>query len=723
MVFSSDTMHTNNQPEIKAKIPGKNTGIEIRKTICAICEGGSTSCGINAYVKDGKVIKVEGMSEFPHNRGSLCAKGNSSRQYIYNKERILSPLKRTGPRGTGQFTEIGWDEAYKIIAENLLGIKGGFGAESVVFGAGYTKWLRPFAQRLALSFGSPNFATESSTCHFATKIAAKLTYGAWGQPDFTNSKCLLVWSRNLFVSATPQAKRLLAAINKGLKVIEVNPMTTHLTCHASLHLAPRPGTDGALALGMAHVIISEKLYDADFIARWSSGFDEFSRYASRFTPEETERITGVPEALIKAAARMFAGAGRASIMTSASPTVHHTNGVQNHRAIISLSGLTGNFDVPGGNRVVPETWLHVGTSARTREHEFTFPTQLSNLPPRVGQDRFPVWTDVINEAQFMHLPEQIESGVPYPIKALVGFGINHRMWPGCDSFLASLEKLDFIASADLFMTDMAKMSDIVLPACSSFERSELRFYGCNHVIYTRPVIQPLGVARPDSEIIFDLARYIAPEDELLCKGYEHCLDWILEPGGLSINDLKKHPAGISLPARELTTSPCYLANGFNTPSGKMEFHSPYLESKGYNGLPAYTEPGLSPLSTPELHADYPFVLSTGARLPMFIHSRTFRNDWTRALHPKPTVSINKSDGLRLGIENGEQVWLQTPRHKIEVKAELTNSIREGVVTIYHGWSDVEVNWLISPDYLDPISGFPGFKSLLCNISKIEEKIS
>lgn len=221
-----------------------------------ICEGAGTSCGINAYVRDGCIVRVEGNPDFPHSDCTLCSKGSASRQYVYNKERLLTPLKRAGPKGSGEFTPISWDEAYDEITDRLLGIKAQYGPESVLFGVGYTKWLRPFAQRLGLSFGSPNFATESSTCFYATVLASLLTYGSWfGGPDIANTDCLLLWTANPLHTATPAAKRLLGLKERSVKLIEVNPMVTPLTRNADYYLALRPGT----ADKARHVVKAEGL--------------------------------------------------------------------------------------------------------------------------------------------------------------------------------------------------------------------------------------------------------------------------------------------------------------------------------------------------------------------------------------------------------------------------------------------------------------------------------
>jgi anaerobic selenocysteine-containing dehydrogenase len=697
------------------KYTGEETGIEVRKTFCDICNPHS-HCGIDAYVKDGVVVRVEGSKNHPHSRGTLCSKGSASRQYIYHKDRIHTPLMRRGERGSDHFEPVSWDEALSTIAERLLRIKQETGPESVVFFAGYSKWMRPFLKRLAHSFGSPNYCTESSTCHQAAAMAAKLNYGYFGVPDLKNAKCLLVWSSNPFHSNTSLAGRLLDARERGLKIIEVGPLITPMTAHADIHLRMRPGTSGALALGMARVIIEEGLYDREFVENWTLGFGEYRNYVKSFTPEVTENITGVKAELILRAARLYAATKPAAMMTSASPTVHHTNGVQNHRALTALIGLTGNFDKQGGNYVVPPSWLNIPAAPRVREQEFMQSRPWEEMAPRLGQEVYPVWCRLVDQAQAMPLPFQIRSGEPYPIRAVLGFGMRYRMWPGSDFMLESLKKLDFMVSVDLFMTDTCRLADVVLPACTSFERSELKLWAENYVMWTRPVIEPLWESRSDAEIIFDLARRIAPDDELMGKGYEASIDWILEPSRLTVAELKGHPAGLAL---DVAMPPYtkYKKNGFPTPSGKMELSSTVLKEAGLDPLPRFQEPKLSPRSTPERAEEFPLILTTGARLPMYQHSRTFRLGWTRSLRPDPTVDINPDDALKRGIGAGDWVSLSTPRGSLRVRAHLTEIVPPGVVNIYHAWPDADVNRIIEPDYLDPISGFPGFKSLLCEVRR------
>lgn len=737
------------QRMIRGKIPGTETGIEVRKSICTICDP-TTQCGLDCYVKEGRIIKVEGSAENPHSAGTLCSKGAAQREWVYHEDRLRTPLKRVGPRGSGEMVPITWTEALDTVTGELQKLKAESGPESVAFYCGYPKQLRPFLQRLALQFGSPNYCTESSVCFTAMAMAWRLNYGQPAAPDLANTKCVLVWTANPFYSNTPSARRLMDARDRGVKFIVVDPRLSPIAAIADLHLRLRPGTDGALALAIANVIISEGLYDRQFVSEWTRGFDEFRAYASEFTLEQAEQITGVPAAHIREAALLYATTKPAAMMPSAAPVVHNTNGVQNQRAAAALVGLTGNFDIPGGNVPQPFSWLEIGGAGfTTREHEFEMPRGWSDLPPRVGAQRFPVWAEMVNQAQAMDLPRQINTGKPYPVRGLVAFGMNHRLWPDSNGLLRALDKLDFICDVDLFATDTSKYADIVLPACGSLERSELRCYPQKYVIYTQPVIEPLGESRSDTDIIFGLANRLDLDDPLLNPSevaggvrddekihggflangapdfglaFEATLDWILEPSGMKIAELKRHPGGTPVPNPLPVTFKKYEKNGFPTPSGKMEFSSTLLEKysahTGIDGLPVYREPELSPQSTPEVAADYPFILNTGSRLPMFVHSRTFRLPWTRSLRPEAAVDLNPADGALLGVAQGDWVEVYTPAGSIQVRANLTELAQPGVVHMYHGYPEADVNSLLPGDYLDPISGFPGFKASLCAVKKM-----
>lgn len=709
------TSQASRDARAEAKIPGPDTGIEIKKTLCSICE---FKCLVDAYVQDGRLIKVEGSAGNPVNFGTLCSKGAASRQWIYHPDRIQTPLMRTGERGDGRYAPISWEEALDRIALRLGALKTESGPETVAFFAGYPKVMRPFLKRLTHTFGSPNYCTESSTCFTGTTIAGLLTYGSplgqQGGAEMNDTRCILNWSTNLFYSQAPLGNRILAALDRGARLIDVGPLKSPPSEHADIHLRLRPGTCGALAMGMAHVIIEEGLYDREFVDNWTLGFDAYRDYARQFTPDVAEQITGVPAEKMIAAARLYATTKPAALVTSACTTIHHTNGVQNHRAITALIGLTGNFDRPGGNHIVPTSYYRpTGLANREREFEQTRPW--AEMAPRIGQDRFPVWSRTVPQAQAMALPSQILGGEPYPVRAVVGFGLNHRMWPAPDVMREALLKLDFFVDVDLFMTDSAKLADIVLPACSTFERHELAISPTRYAIWAQPAIPPVGESRADIDIIVELAKRITPDDTLLAQGHAACLEWIFAPAGLSIAELEKTPGGMFLTGRPDTPYEKYRKAGFATPSKKMEFTSTVLPEFGLDALPVYREPKHSPVSTPQIAKEFPLVLTTGSRLPMFVNSRTYRVPWLRRQHPDPTADINPVDARARKIEHHQWVELATPRRSVRVRANVTEYVPPGVVNMIHGFPGADVNEVIDPDYLDPISGHPGYKSLLCEV--------
>ena len=386
--------------------------------------------------------------------------------------------------------------------------------------------------------------------------------------------------------------------------------------------------------------------------------------------------------------------------------------------------------------------MEFGSGFVTREHPYKMPRPWSDMPPRLGAQRFPVWTEMIDQAQAMDFPRQVNSGDPYPLRGMVAFGLNYRMFPDSKGWLAALEKLDFIAVIDPMFTDSGKYADIILPAATSVERTEVRAYPQKYVVYTEPVIEPVAEARSDTDIIFGLAEKLGLDYQTLDAehtaklggflpngapdfgaAFDAALDWMFQPNGMTMAQLKAHPGGMFVPDPPAPAFKKYQAKGFPTATGKMEFVSSLMEKysdrPGIAGLPEYNEPWMSPVSTPDLAADYPLVLGTGSRLPMFVHSRMFRAPWTRSLRRDAMADLNPADGARFGIAHGDMVELSTPTGvAIQVKANLTELVPAGVVQMYHDYPEADANSLIPGDYLDPVSGFPGYKSLLCAVKKI-----
>lgn len=684
--------------------------MEKKQIFCGIC---STGCPMDVYVEDGKVVSVEGRVENGKSRG-LCSKGAASKQYLYNEERILYPMKRVGERGSGEFERISWEEAYDLIVENLNRVKKQYGAKSVVFYAGYPKWYRPALLRFANAFESPNFCTESSTCFQASDLAWKSVYGnGICFPDLAHTKTLLLWTSNLFHSNTPMGKMYRSLKERGVKIIAVDPRNTVTVKEADIHLKITPGTDGALALAMAHVIIEENLYDKEFVEKYVHGFEEYKNYVRKFPPEKAQEITGADADLIREAARLYAGNKPSGIQFSVSTIVHHINGFQNYRAVFCLIALTGNYDIEGGNRSRPGSASpcnEFGKVIRYNEEE------------AIGEKDFPVWFDLpCQEAQCTRLADYILEEDPYPLKAVFAMGLNHRMWPQPEHLQKALGTLDFYVNTELFWSDSSKMADLVLPACTTFEREEVKALRGGMFALNQRAVEPVGEAKNDIEIIIELARRMQLKDKVLTGGYESYMNYILEPSGLTLEDLRSHPAGmrgkVIFPPRERT----YEDEPFHTPSGKVEFSSlvleKYKESRGYDPLPVYKDFREQDQVD---RKEYPMILNTGARKPQFFHARMYRLPWLSGLETNPMVEIHPDDGKTYGIADGDPVKVTSPAGEMKGTAVYSITGNPGIVYIYHGNKKGEANNLIDRNYLDPYTGFPGYKSYFCKIEKQAE---
>ena len=697
----------------------EEAGVEIKRTCCGICNQYS-HCGIEAYVKDGRIIRAEGDAENPHSKGKLCPRGAGIRQYVYNKERILHPLRRVGEKGSGEFEQISWEEAYKTIAEKLNGYKAEYGPESVAFFAGFSKWFRPVLLRLASSFGSPNYMTEGSCCQEAHKMAWWLVFGGIAGPDLENAELALIWSRNPFFSTMDNNRNHYDLMEKGKPYIVVDPRKTSFTQKALLHLQLRPGTDGALALGMANVIIQEQLFDKDFVEQHVQGFAEFAAMAAEYTPQRTEELTGVPRDLMAKAARMYANAKPAALLTSASPAVHHVNGVQNYRAVISLVALTGNYDITGGNRVIPSGYLCVTGFTPSNEAEYVGEFQFD--APAIGHKEYPVWADFIPEqAQAMLLPSYILGEGAYPVKAVLGMGMNHMMWPDSTYMLGALKELDFFVDVDLFLTETARYADIVLPACTSLERCDVKAFSDGYVQCFPPAIEPLGESRHDIQILLELAQALGLDDPHLTMSYQDYMNYIIEPTGLTVEEIQAN-GGILLTKNTLPAyrEKKYLEHGFPTLSKKAELASSVIEKYAaeyhYDIVPKYRS--YAEIYPRYAEGDWPFLMNTGSRKPQYIHSRTYRMRWLAQLEDNDLLDIHPEDAAPYGIQNYDKLRISTPSGSIEATAHLTATVCRGVVHMYHGNEHANPSYLMAHDFLDPISGYPGYKSFPCRVERL-----
>lgn len=683
----------------------------ITPAICGFCGG---SCLVDLHLQDGKIVKVEGNKTLPFSDGRLCVKGAALKQATYSPDRLLYPMKRVGNRGEGRFERISWEEALDTIVEKMEDTKEKYGAKSTMVYVGHPKWFRPYLTDFANHYGTPNVGSESSTCAYALMLACKCCFGSdvfMPQPDMRRCKTLLIWGVNpLYSNSVKGGKGFLGAVERGVNVIVVDPRCTPTTEHAALHLRPIPGTDGALALGMARVMITEDLYDKDYIEKYTYGFEEYKEYVMEFTPEKVEKITGVPAGDMIKAARLFASEKSSAIMTSASPVVHNINGVQNARAIELLSALTGNYGMPGG--------VMAPGPGRPRMKGAFMNDWMQRVDPDqdLSHDQFPAWRKLIYyETQVTRIADYLEGKGEYPIRTLLAFGMNHHMWPRPDRIEDAMQNLDFFVNVDMYMNDTCKYADLLLPAATSLEREQVEILGPNILYYQPEAIQPMGEVKNDIEILLELSSRMGFSlGDPQIHSYEEYLDSLLSPTGVTLAELKEHPEGMQPknPAKVRTSEQILQVK---TPSGKIEFVSQVLESckkPGHEGLPIYRD-----FREQLPMEEYPLILATGSRKPQLFHSRTYRLPWLANLEETPVIDIHPEDARKLSLENGEEVVLRTPVGAMELSVNLDSSCLPGVVNVYHGAGEKDINYLVDDKYLDPISGFPGYKSYCCRIEK------
>lgn len=699
---------------------------EKEKSGYTYCDGCNhvPKCGIVYYRRGHVITRLESRRDYNYPNSILCSKGYAQLQEQYHPSRLRYPLKRTAPKGKSpKWVRISWKEALDTIGKKLNDIKEKYGAHTVCFYCGDPKEMRPIVQRLAFSFGSPNYGTESSTCFRSVSLASLLLFGeiTTGSPPSKQTKNCFIWGVNPSYSGPYAMRGLLKAKADGVKFFIIDPRKTPtVQLLADRHLAIRPGTDGALALAMMNVIISEDLYDKEFVNKWVHGFEELKEYVKEFPPEKAEKITGVAREKIIEAAKAFAD-GPSTLMVSAAPVVHHTNGNQNMRAVLSLIAITGNFDRPGGVMIPPPAAIppdFLGDADFCRRTDLL--PKISHL--RVDLEEYPAWVELIPEIQMNLLPEYVDKG---KIKAIVMFGGNAKMWPQPKLYQEALGKMEFGVAADYFYRPWTHdYIDILLPAATCFERlAALACFGRN--IYMRQPIKPLGEAREDWQIAADIGVALGLKQEFFNGNLEALLNEYIKKTGFNIDQIKNAPGCmINVPLAEPPKAKKYELGllrrdkkpGFNTPTGKIEIYSTILKKYGYDPIPTYKEPIESPQGSPEMAKEYPLVLMTGARIPFYTHSKWREVPWVSELQPEPTVNLNPEDAKNRGIKEGDYVLIKNPHGQIKVRAHLTEMVMQGVVDMFHGWPKQDVNTMV-PRYLDHISGYPPFKSTLCEVVK------
>jgi anaerobic selenocysteine-containing dehydrogenase len=786
---------------------------------CGLC---IARCGAVATVQDGRFIRLDPDPSHPTGL-ALCAKGRASPELVYHRERLTHPLRRTRPKGDPDpgWERISWDEALDMTAAAMRRIAERGGPQGVAFGVSSPSTSAiadsdGFIRRLMNAFGTPNSCSHIEVCGWGRGFATRYTFGigsvALGggngaMADIANSGCLILWGYNPSASRLTHATAAVAGLKRGMRLIVVDPRHAGLASKADVWMRVRPGSDGALALGLANLMIQRGWYDRDFIRLWSNGpllvrndtgrlltesdltpnghgrhyfawdtaaarlvpydattgrydgdtasialegeqrvatphgdvvcrpaFQLYAEMCRRYSSEAVEEICWIPRAQLEEAARLIWHARPVSYYAW-SGHEQHANVTQTARAMSLLYALTGCFDAPGGNVLLPAP----ASAAITGED---LPAAL-HLAPTIGFKERPLGPARWNRANSGDLYRAILDADPYPVRGLIGFGSN-LLLSHVDGGLGrrALAALEFYAQADLFMTPTAELADVVLPVASAFEREALKIGfeisadAQSLIQFRQAVVPPPGEARPDTDIVFDLACRLGFGAQFWDGDIEAAYRHQLGPSGITLEQLRAAPGGLRVPLR--TRHAKYAepdANGdplgFATPSRKVELYLETFLDHGYPPLPDFEEPQIGPIARPDLAARFPLVL-TNAKPTLFCQSqhRALPSLRKHALHPE--VQLHPDAARVRMIANGDWVSIETPEGSVRARARLNQDLDPRVVIGEHGWwqacaeigapgydpfgpDGANLNLIISRAALDPVSGTPSIRAYLCEI--------
>ena len=691
------------------------------RSACRGCHGG---CVHILTVENGRVVGVRPDPDGPLNRGQACEKGMSIIEQMYHPDRLTAPLRRIGPRGSGKWETISWDEALDDISGNLSRLRDTHGPECISAITGTGRHMVPYLWRFTKALGTPNITSAGALiCLGPRKNAGFSTSGSYCCVDYYGEKkpeLLLVWGANPVVSGADgelqwHPKRCL---QEGSRLIVVDPQPTELAKRADVWLRLRPGTDAALAMGILNVMIAEELYDKEFVENWCYGFEELEKRCREYDLSTVERITWVPRKKIVDAAHLIAQAKPMGLEWGCAFEQSH-NASQACRAIYMIPALAGSYDVPGGfvesKHIVPTKRELAVNDSKVINH---YPYR--NLKPYAHPH------DILNA---------VKTGLPYKIRAMLSFGNNALLsLPDSKHTHLCLNELEYFVCADVFMTPTAELADIVLPAAlwpevdCVFTMPEFS----EHSILCQQSVARVGQCRTDEEIFIGILGRMGldygadSQDSLIRREIAEMGSRMPELQGLSLEALREN--GSYTPAR--TYYNYKTRGGFNTPSGKYELYSLELEQNGGSPLPFYKEPPVNPVSRPDLTYEYPFILTTGGRRQQYFISNNRQIRSLRAQYPFPLVKMHPKAAESVGLAEGDWAWIETSRGRITQKVKLEPEMDERVINVDfawwypeagapdYGWSESNANVLtVSHSGRDGYMGSYQLRGLLCKIYK------
>lgn len=670
------------------------------------------TCTILSEVVDGRIVRMKGDPENPITAGGLCVKMNHYINWVYHPDRILHPMKRVGKKGQGKFERISWEEAYDTITEKFNEIIDEFGSEAIMpysysgnlgiinnYGVPYRFFHKIGASHL-----------ERSICSDAGSKALPYTYGHPGGVDpesYARTKMYVSWGINEAATNVHAIKFIQQAKEKGAKVVVINPVRTALANQADLFLQIKPGTDGALALGIANILIKEDLQDKDFIDKYTIGFNELVKEAEKYPVEKVSEITGLSTDMIIEFARMY-GNTKPSILRIGYGMQRNSNGGNMVRAISLLPPLVGMIGVDGGGLVYINSYFWGYDWDALRRFDLYGDRELRTLN--------------MNELGKV-LTGKLETTKKLPVKGMFVYNSNPMaIAPNVNLIREGLEREDlFVIVADLFQTDTVDYADIVLPAASFFEYEDIQQdYLGYYVRHNTPAITPLGESKSNLDIFHGLARHMGFEDDCFKETAEDTCRIAIDENnkfmkGITYDKLKeKHWMRIN------ETTP-FADKKFPTPSGKIEFYSEKLKNDGYHPVAEHIPPAEGSGKPSELFKKYPLHLVSPASKNL-LNSQMHNIPQIQDILGDPIIYVSPQDAKSRGLAEGDLVDAFNERGKTQFKVMITNATREGsVVTFACPWPKLipwgtSVNEL-TPDRLGDMADVSTFHTNLIEIKK------
>jgi len=561
-------------------------------------------CAFIVEVEDGRILRVKGDPDHPYTLGRCCPKGYGHVMRMYSEDRLLYPLRR---QRDGTFRRTSWKDALDEIADRMSSAKKSHGPESIGIysGSGNDGMAPRYASRFANAYGTRMIPGIVEICFEGAYEGARFNVGPFPPhelSDWSNSKCIVIWGTNKFESGTHCKSVIQTAIDKGAKLIVIDPRRTPHAKMADIYTTIRPGTDGALALGIANEIIVRNLHDRDFVENHVHGFVQYRQRVAEYYKKRVSEITWVDVNTIERIAIMFATHGPALITTAPAGMNHYDNGTWAARAVHSLLAICGYLGVSGGGF----QYLSSDNSPFNGKA-----VTLDNLLDPSIEPVVPSGT---------YIPEYVLSHSESPLKVLVIQAASPMtQWPNAHKAQRALEKVPFKVCIDLELTDTGRLCDIVLPATFIFEHDNVVHSELHRIVqYAPKIVEPLGEAKHELEIWTEIAERLGIGEHFQITELE-AIKAVLDSEDcrdIALEKLKKHPEGLR------TRSPAipFASRVFATSTGKVELYSSELKTLGYDPLPFHAEPFESPVSNPEFFEEYPHIMITG-RLRERLHSQ------------------------------------------------------------------------------------------------------